>query len=239
MLSIGEASEYLGISIDTLRRWEKRNKVEVFRSPGGHRYFTKSELDKVFGKKYERDERSNEQETTRKEVLAGRDLVSNVQKKEQVGEEKHKQLDEQVEENEGEEIQQETKRKLDVPRYIRYHSISKYEKLFGSIANRSTSSDSTFEKNPKYPRVTSFAQLSIKTETAAIQNLPNSDSILAPSTLTPIRVEDISKINPELGVRRVSNYKNFIIVVGVVALAIILVVLIISLSSARVLSPVP
>ncbi|MEM7825757.1 MAG: helix-turn-helix domain-containing protein [Candidatus Aenigmatarchaeota archaeon] len=54
LLSIGQASEYLGISIDTLRRWEKKGKLVSYRSPGGHRYFRKSDLDKLFGRKYER-----------------------------------------------------------------------------------------------------------------------------------------------------------------------------------------
>lgn len=55
LLSIGKAAEYLNISIDTLRRWEKKGKVESFRSPGNHRYFIKEDLDKLFGKKYEHD----------------------------------------------------------------------------------------------------------------------------------------------------------------------------------------
>jgi len=55
-LSIGEASKYLGISIDTLRRWEGRGRITPFRSPGGHRYYTAFELDKLFNKKYVRDE---------------------------------------------------------------------------------------------------------------------------------------------------------------------------------------
>ena len=56
LLTIGEASEYLGISIDTLRRWEKKGRIEPFRSPGGHRYFNKKDLDDLFGKRYTRDE---------------------------------------------------------------------------------------------------------------------------------------------------------------------------------------
>jgi len=56
LLSIGQASEYLGVSIDTLRRWEKKGKIASYRSPGGHRYFKKNELDSMFGKKYERAE---------------------------------------------------------------------------------------------------------------------------------------------------------------------------------------
>lgn len=55
LLSIGEASEYLNVSIDTLRRWEKRGKIESLRSPGNHRYFSIEDLDKLFGKKYQHD----------------------------------------------------------------------------------------------------------------------------------------------------------------------------------------
>ena len=55
LLSIGEASEYLSVSIDTLRRWEKRGKIESLRSPGNHRYFSVEDLDKLFGKKYQHD----------------------------------------------------------------------------------------------------------------------------------------------------------------------------------------
>jgi len=54
-LSIGKASEYLGVSIDTLRRWEKKGRVNAYRSPGGHRYFEKNDLDNLFGKKYSRE----------------------------------------------------------------------------------------------------------------------------------------------------------------------------------------
>jgi excisionase family DNA binding protein len=54
-LSIGEASIYIGISIDTLRRWEKKGRINPYRSPGGHRYYSKNELDGLFGKRYSRD----------------------------------------------------------------------------------------------------------------------------------------------------------------------------------------
>ena len=56
LLSIGKAAEYLGVSIDTLRRWEEKGRLTTFRSPGGHRYFAVGDLDKVFGTKYERTE---------------------------------------------------------------------------------------------------------------------------------------------------------------------------------------
>jgi excisionase family DNA binding protein len=56
LLTIGDASEYLGISIDTLRRWEKKGRIEPLRSPGGHRYYKKEDLDGLFGKRYVREE---------------------------------------------------------------------------------------------------------------------------------------------------------------------------------------
>jgi len=56
LLNIGTASEYLGISIDTLRRWEKKGRIKPLRSPGGHRYYSKADLDDLFGKRYSRDE---------------------------------------------------------------------------------------------------------------------------------------------------------------------------------------
>ena len=52
--SIGEASKFLGVSIDTLRRWEKAGKISALRSPGGHRYFLKANLESAFGQKYSR-----------------------------------------------------------------------------------------------------------------------------------------------------------------------------------------
>lgn len=65
LLSIGESSEYLGVSIDTLRRWEKKGRIAPLRSPGGHRYYSRDDLDTLFGKRYTRDEetvrRTNEE----------------------------------------------------------------------------------------------------------------------------------------------------------------------------------
>ena len=55
LLSIGEAAEFTGVSIDTLRRWEKRGRLVAFRSPGGHRYFEKEKLKDLFNLKYARE----------------------------------------------------------------------------------------------------------------------------------------------------------------------------------------
>jgi excisionase family DNA binding protein len=58
LLSIGDASIYLGVSIDTLRRWERRGRINPYRSPGGHRYYKRDELDQLFGRRYSHDEKS-------------------------------------------------------------------------------------------------------------------------------------------------------------------------------------
>lgn len=44
-LSIGEAADYLGVAIQTLRRWQQSGKLQPsFISPGGHRYYNQNEL---------------------------------------------------------------------------------------------------------------------------------------------------------------------------------------------------
>ncbi len=46
LLTIREASEFLGISIDTLRRWDKSGKLMATRKEGGtHRYYAKEDLE--------------------------------------------------------------------------------------------------------------------------------------------------------------------------------------------------
>jgi excisionase family DNA binding protein len=44
-LNIGDAAKYLNLSIDTLRRWDKNDKLPAKRSEGGHRYYHKLDLD--------------------------------------------------------------------------------------------------------------------------------------------------------------------------------------------------
>lgn len=44
-LSIGEAAKFLGVSRDTLRRWEKRGKIKSYRTPGGRRRYTMYDLE--------------------------------------------------------------------------------------------------------------------------------------------------------------------------------------------------
>lgn len=47
-LSIGEAAELVGVSRDTLRRWEKKGKVKVYRTPTNRRTYKQSELEELF-----------------------------------------------------------------------------------------------------------------------------------------------------------------------------------------------
>lgn len=44
-LSIGEAAKLLGVTIQTLRRWDASGKLCSKRSKGGHRYYQKEDLD--------------------------------------------------------------------------------------------------------------------------------------------------------------------------------------------------
>jgi len=44
-LSLSEASKLLGVHPATLRQWSDEGKVHTFRTPGGHRRFSRAELD--------------------------------------------------------------------------------------------------------------------------------------------------------------------------------------------------
>ena len=50
-MTIGEAAKYLGVSRDTLRRWEKAGKISAVRSPTNRRFYTKKQLEEVLSKK--------------------------------------------------------------------------------------------------------------------------------------------------------------------------------------------
>ena len=46
-LSLGPASRLIGVDPDTLRRWADAGKVRSFTTPGGHRRFSKADLDRL------------------------------------------------------------------------------------------------------------------------------------------------------------------------------------------------
>ena len=56
ILSISEAAEYVGVFPLTLRNWEKKGLINSFRTPGGHRRFKKSELNRIIDSVGEEDE---------------------------------------------------------------------------------------------------------------------------------------------------------------------------------------
>ncbi len=46
LISIGDAAKLLGVSIDTLRRWDSRGRLQSIRSgPRGHRYYRQSDIE--------------------------------------------------------------------------------------------------------------------------------------------------------------------------------------------------
>lgn len=45
LISIGEAAELLGISIDTLRRWDKSGHLKATKSVGGHRLYSRFQIE--------------------------------------------------------------------------------------------------------------------------------------------------------------------------------------------------
>ena len=51
MVRIGAASRMLGVTVKTIRRWDKAGKIEVFRTQGGHRKIAMSEVEKLQSKK--------------------------------------------------------------------------------------------------------------------------------------------------------------------------------------------
>ncbi len=51
IVSIGKAADFLGVSVDTVRRWDKAGKLHSKRLDGKNRYFSVRELEEVKGKR--------------------------------------------------------------------------------------------------------------------------------------------------------------------------------------------
>jgi excisionase family DNA binding protein len=45
LLNVGQAAAYLGVSAASLRKWSNQGLVPVYRTPGGQRRFSTSDLD--------------------------------------------------------------------------------------------------------------------------------------------------------------------------------------------------
>lgn len=59
-LSIGQAAKRLGVSIDTLRRWDQKGKLKAIRSPTDRRYYTPKQIEDALEGKFEEKEEKEE-----------------------------------------------------------------------------------------------------------------------------------------------------------------------------------
>ena len=50
LLSIKDTASYLNVSQDTLRKWDKTNKLKPLKTAGGHRRYDTDTLDEFIGK---------------------------------------------------------------------------------------------------------------------------------------------------------------------------------------------
>ena len=50
LLSIKDTASYLNVSQDTLRKWDKANKLKPLKTAGGHRRYDTDTLDEFMGK---------------------------------------------------------------------------------------------------------------------------------------------------------------------------------------------
>src|SRR5437870_13758174 len=57
-LRVGEAAELLGVSVDTLRRWEAEGRLPVRRSRGGQRLVSLADVRRLQAKRRKRDQRT-------------------------------------------------------------------------------------------------------------------------------------------------------------------------------------
>lgn len=64
--SIGEAAKYLRVSKDTLRRWEKNKIIKSYRSPTNRRYYQKEDLNLIFNRRPDLEEKPKTAPVTEK-----------------------------------------------------------------------------------------------------------------------------------------------------------------------------
>ena len=55
LLKIKEAAQYLRVSQDTLRKWDKAKKLKALKTPGGHRKYDTDVLDNFLGREHVSD----------------------------------------------------------------------------------------------------------------------------------------------------------------------------------------
>lgn len=74
-VAIGDASKYLGVSRDTLRRWERRGKIKAIRSPTNRRYYTKKQLDELMAGKIQEQRKEKGEGTQISTKRKGRRII--------------------------------------------------------------------------------------------------------------------------------------------------------------------
>lgn len=47
LVPIGEAARIFGVTVATVRRWEREGKISAQRTPGGQRRFNRAEIERV------------------------------------------------------------------------------------------------------------------------------------------------------------------------------------------------
>ena len=45
LLAISEAARMLGVTVETVRRWEREGRIKAVRTPAGHRRFRRSDVE--------------------------------------------------------------------------------------------------------------------------------------------------------------------------------------------------
>src|SRR5258706_12703577 len=78
LVKIGEAAQALGVSIDTLRRWERAGKIETIRTPGGTRFYSLDTMDKLGKVKPAENQAESTSKLLSKQTLSSQDQVPNL-----------------------------------------------------------------------------------------------------------------------------------------------------------------
>jgi excisionase family DNA binding protein len=49
LIAIGEASKILGVSVQTMRRWEREGRINCYRTLANHRRYRRNEIEQMLG----------------------------------------------------------------------------------------------------------------------------------------------------------------------------------------------
>lgn len=222
LLSIGEAANYLGISIDTLRRWGKKEKIETYRSPGGHRYYKKSDLDNLFGTRYERTE------PTIRRASAIEEIKPETEKPD-VAEEIIPPAELEAKEETIVQMKSYNGDKLVVPSFSPNRMYSKYDKMLSNVS---------IPINPPLIKPPVTEQ---KDSVLVPSTLPQNPLPVSTQKQAEPNQQQTTKSNPEPQKQFSINLslKNILIIFVVLIIVVALILFVIGLATPKVLSPIP